>query len=1153
MHLVLGRAGTGKSELCFRAIVEAAKSDPLGSPLYWVVPRQSTFSVQRRVVCDSGLDGVSRVRVVSFESLGSELLAEVGGVAIPEVSRAGRQMILGHLLRQLQPELTFFGSSARQAGLSVELDDALSELERVGKSPEDLERAVEEIAADQTQSGAQSLLPKLRDLRLIYSRYLQYLGQERLDPHRRLMQVLECVRQSAQVAQSSFFIDDFYDFTEYERRLIAAIASTGASVTVTLLADPSQISGSAGSIAVSPLSLFHRTARAHRALLKSLSDAGTAVGSTTRLSCPFRFRTPVHEKLERELVQPPATHDIPQQAEPVVGLQLIEASDIESELHACAMQIRSFVARGMRHRDICVLARSIDVYDHLMTSIFGEHGIPFFVDRRRDASHHPLVRLVRAVIQLPLHDWPHDAMMTIVKSGLCGLSDADADFLENFVVENRVRGSRWIDLADWAYPGEMGDEENEGQSGVSWELDRVNKLRRQVVAPLKPLVAVMQTGKPVRVRDVAAALVNTLVAMNVPRTLVEWMKQADSTGRIEERLAHEQMWIETTELLDQLVDVLGDKQVSPGDFAIILESGLAGFDLGLTPPAIDQVLAGSIDRTRCGNPRAVLLLGMNQSQFPRVQGERTILTNDDRSLLSRRAIELEPDTRRALLDEDFLAYLALSRATEELVLLRHSTDASGQPLQPSIYWTQVRRMFPGQPVRSHSPGAHRFATGRQVVGSILRWARQPEAEDHASFIGSLYQWLATRPTQSDALARQIKHSWRALQYDNKARLDPATVAKLYPGTLNTSVSRLESFASCPFKYFAGSVLRLRERDTDEISPLDLGNLYHRVLEGLASELVKSNSSWHDRKQAETEKRIAELAESVGKELRGSILLDTARGGFLLDASQQAIRVVARALEALSGKSRFRPAGAEVCFGDLPTDALPPLELKTPKGRTVLIRGKIDRVDIVDARSAAVVVDYKSGKRELDLQQVYHGLALQLLTYLVVLLEHGTKLCGKPINPAGAFYVPVRRGLESLDHPEEKCELVATRDHPKGLINHEFLPDLDTDYPGGPGFKSSLYDAWVTDEGKLYSRWLLDNDTVGSLLKFVRAELCRLVDQLVDGVIVVQPYLLKQKTPCPNCEFHSVCRFEPDVNEYLRIGSLTKDQIWAQVKEAKHGQ
>src|SRR5439155_22246944 len=104
---------------------------------------------------------------------------------------------------------------------------------------------------------------------------------------------------------------------------------------------------------------------------------------------------------------------------------------------------RDLMLGGVRLRDIGVLARDLDHYQDLIDASFREHGIPYFADRRRSAAHHPLPQVIRAIFLLALHDWSHDAVMTLIKSGLCGLNLDQADEVENYVLLHRIRGAIW--------------------------------------------------------------------------------------------------------------------------------------------------------------------------------------------------------------------------------------------------------------------------------------------------------------------------------------------------------------------------------------------------------------------------------------------------------------------------------------------------------------------------------------------------------------------------------------------------------------------------------------------------------------------------------------------------------------------------------------
>jgi ATP-dependent helicase/nuclease subunit B len=180
-------------------------------------------------------------------------------------------------------------------------------------------------------------------------------------------------------------------------------------------------------------------------------------------------------------------------------------------------------------------------------------------------------------------------------------------------------------------------------------------------------------------------------------------------------------------LFDQLVDLLGDQTVELSDFVQTLESGLEQFDLALTPPTVDQVLVGQVDRTRSVEAKAVFVLGMAEGQFPRVAREDSVLSDAERRALVARSLNVQPDSERKLLDENLYGYLAFTRASETLVLTRAVADAKGNEIAPSVFWERVRGMFPDvvtQQRKESEAEAEDVATPRQLVTGLMRWARE---------------------------------------------------------------------------------------------------------------------------------------------------------------------------------------------------------------------------------------------------------------------------------------------------------------------------------------------------------------------------------------------------------------------------------------------
>jgi ATP-dependent helicase/nuclease subunit B len=730
VRFVIGRAGSGKTAHCFRAIVDACRADPLGPPVYWILPKQATFQAERELTCNSGLAGFCRARVLSFEQLGETILAECGGGAIPEVTPLGRQMLLGHLLRTHKSQLKFFSGVAHQPGLAAKLDATFAEFERSGKDEVALATAIDDLAnAEGAEGDARHLLDKLRDFRLLFGAYRAFLGQDRLDPHGRLNQMLTCLRTSHAFRGATVYVDGFAEFTDAERRTLAGLATIAHRVEVALLIDPESPTVRDPHHLPDEMGLFNKVERTYRQLYFAFAEAGVKVVEPLRLTEPRRFAEPALRHAEHFLF---SSSPVPW-ADDEPPVERIEAPDRRSEVDAVARRIRELLHDGkVRLRDIAVLVRDLEPYHELIDASFREHGIPYFVDRRRTAAHHPLVQFVRAAFQVARHEWPHDAVMTLLKSGLAGASLDEADELENYVLLHRIRGAAWGDGTPWTSRSltragrDDDDDDDDRAPSERIEAERADAIRQRFVGHVRLFVDRQRSAATRTVHQTVTDLFGLFERFGVRQTLAGWIEAADAAGEHEQRAEHEQVWAELVALFDQMVDLLGDEQLGIDDFVDVLETGLERFDLALTPPTVDQVLVGAVDRTRCPALDTVFVLGLNDGEFPRGVREDSVLSDAERRDLRRRNVELDPETDRRLLDEKLLGYIALTRASRRLIVTRPCADDAGRPTAPSRFWQDVGRMFHTRPcdrlTREHAADA--IGTPRQLVTRLMQWPRR---------------------------------------------------------------------------------------------------------------------------------------------------------------------------------------------------------------------------------------------------------------------------------------------------------------------------------------------------------------------------------------------------------------------------------------------
>jgi ATP-dependent helicase/DNAse subunit B len=1321
VQFVIGRAGSGKTRRCLAAILAALRDEPLGPPVYLILPKQATFQAERALACAAG--AFCRARVVSFEQLGREIFAWAGGNVIPEVTPLGRQMVIGHLLRQLKPRLRFFASSARQPGLAVELDAAFAEFERSGKTVAELDTIIDDLTvAGPVDVDGVSLLAKLRDLRLVYDAYTTFLGQERLDPHRRLQQVLGCLDGCPPLRGATVYVEGFTEFSDHERRLLAGLAKVAARLTITLpldpasplLCDPHALPDEAG--------LFLQPEQTYRRLWFTFAEENVTVEKPLRLTDAHRFAEPVLAMLERAMFPERVDHDPRHGAEPtlfdtgpasrqtgprasvlahgtpkhtpvdtvpgpdrsvdtIVGpdrspgchghvlmpvepgrappppVRLTLAPHRPAEVDAAARGIRALWRQGYRLRDIAVLVRDLEPYHALIDASFREHGIAHFVDRRRTAAHHPLLQFVRSVFQIVRFEWPNEAVLGLMKSGLAGLSLAEADEVENYVDAHRIRGEAWASPEPWSFRRRITRSEDANPETPDHP-ENADALRRRVVDRLRPTASLLRLNESLTVREIATELFTLLDRFRVREALAAWAAAAAAAGDPEQAAEHEQVWAEFADLADQMVDLLGAERVTLADFIDVLESGLERFDLALTPPTVDQVLVGQVDRTRTPKLKAVFLLGLNEGEFPRVAREPSVLTEPERKELRRRKVELDADRRRQLQDEDFLGYVAFTRASHRVIASRTRADDAGKPVNASRFWHRLRELVPDAPVeeipRDTRDEPRFMETPRQVLVGLMRWAREsaplaapsvtpapplspspgtpgeggervlasgaedphpnplpayrargPEGESAApslplsgtpgrgregsftcpgdepplsptlspayrgegemqaslvrcaplreqSFWPALYQWLATYPRDDDAIGTLRTIAWRAIGYANGATLAAELAERLFKTPFESTPRQLETFATCPFKHYLKYGLGLASREAAGVTNLDLSQVYHQVLDIVVKEVLERNADWQALGKTVTPDVIRTYAQAVGQALKGELMLSTARNKYLLGRVERTLNEVVASQAEMMRRGQFRPSFTGVAFGE--KGALPALRVTTPHGRHAVLHGSIDRVDVLPGGTHAAVFDYKLSAGPLSMQDVYYGMSLQLLTYLLVLQANGAELAGQPITPVAAFYLPLVRRIRDVKHPEDATSPDTPKFHlrvkPRGVFDATYLDALDQSLENGAF--SDVVVAYKSKDGGLGRRNasdVADPAEFAALLSFVMRRIGQLADQIVAGRVDIAPYWINRQTPCGRCDYRSVCRFETSVNRYTILQPLRREDVLKKLVEA----
>jgi CRISPR/Cas system-associated exonuclease Cas4 (RecB family) len=360
---------------------------------------------------------------------------------------------------------------------------------------------------------------------------------------------------------------------------------------------------------------------------------------------------------------------------------------------------------------------------------------------------------------------------------------------------------------------------------------------------------------------------------------------------------------------------------------------------------------------RYGEFDEVFLVGLVEGEWPQ-RASKSIFY--PASLLS----QLDwPDSRAALAGERaaFQDLMGLARRQVHLSTFELENDAI---IGPSVFLEDANRL--GLRTVVPPPRAH----SRMFVHEAL--ASDPI--ELSAVEGDASAWLLVRTARSEAAADRF--------HGAAASYKPAAY----------SVSSLERYLQCPFRFFSERVLSLEEDPEDEatLNPKELGIFVHEVFQRFFEEW---NRQGHLGITPENLPQAREIFREVIEPLLARLPED--------EAAVQRTRLLGSAADEGLAEAVFQVEAeweTPVLERLLEHSLNGEFEIRTDtETRRVALRGKADRIDLLQDRTFRII-DYKLS-RAPD-----RKLALQLPVYTVCTVQHLRQTRGEDWEPGQAGYI-----------------------------------------------------------------------------------------------------------------------------------------------------
>lgn len=1144
LRFIYGRAGSGKSRFCLESIKDRVeKLSHEDKKLIYLVPEQFTFQADKNLVYALGERGIHKVQVLSFTRMAHVVFSEVGGITKLHMNSAGRNMLLYKILEEVKEDLQVFKRASKQQGFINIMSLVISELKRYSVTARDLMITSNMVTDNEVLKG------KLQDISIIYEKFNTYLHKSHIDAEDALLMLSEKLNKCSIFHDAEVWVDEFSTFTPLQYKVLEELMKCAGRINITLTTD-----FLVGDRETDNTDVFMPVKKTESKLVKIASENNISYEKPICLDkeTSFRFKESKElSHLEKYFFYfPYRVYE-----EETKDLKLFRALNMYSEIQSTARDIiRLCRDENLRFNNIAVITRDLGNYEKLIRAIFSEYGIPCFIDKRRDINSNPLIILLSSVMEVFTRNWSYETVFRYLKTGLVDIRREEVDLIENYVLENGIRGKIWLE-EEWNYKFSESPENTDAEKRIQVA---INEIKNKITLPLIKLQNTVKGKKSIK--EICTGIYEFLNEIHAGEKVEQWVEAFKKENEFDRANEYSQVWNIVMELLDQLVKVLGDEVVKLEQFVKILSTGINEYDVGVIPASLDQVLVGSIERVKSHEVTALFIIGANDGVFPKISDEEGILNDRDRDVLKALGLEIASDTKAQAFEEQFLIYRALTIGGRYLRISYPIADFEGKSIRPSIIVSRLKKLYPKLKEDSDIIKKNNAGEVMELIAS-----EEPTFNELIASIGEVENNKEINPIWWDAFKwYRERKEWRemaerafaGLSYSNQVQtVSPAKIKKLYGTPLQLSVSRLEKFASCPFAYYVQYGLKASERKIYEFSMPELGTFVHEVLDKFSEDLGKENMTFREVTEEYAKQAIGQIVDEKVNEKSGYILNSSPRykymAGRLKKILVKSVNVISQQIK----RSSFNPTGYEISFGN--NGDYPPINVKLSETEEVELIGRIDRVDELQTEEGSYIriIDYKSGNKTFKLSDVYYGLQMQLLVYLDAILSNKDKYIKSGVIPGAILYFKLEDPIVKVENEEdeEKIEKTILKElKMRGLLlkDAKIIKAMDNSIKDNKGGNSLIIPAQIIGDNEV------GNNTSGATLeqfellrKYIRKTVTSLCRYMLEGDISISPYKKDKYTPCQNCSFQSICQFDRSIkdNNYKYLNEKKQDEVWELMK------
>ncbi len=613
------------------------------------------------------------------------------------------------------------------------------------------------------------------------------------------------------------------------------------------------------------------------------------------------------------------------------------------EVERVAQIIKQKVISGeCRYKEMTIALPNKD-YVSIIQKVFANLEIPCFIDERKKAEHHPLIKLILSYIDVIRKNFNTKALIAFAKNPyFCTQMDL-SDKFENYLIKYNITGYKVKQPFTLCSDSE--------------DLNLLNEFRENLISHFEKF-------------DV----LGLLEKLEVEKKNQDYANKLIELGEIEEGAICAQMYDATISLLSQMQLLLGDLKLSLKEYKSIFTSGISALEMSIIPQYNDAVFIGDYKQTALVKAKHLFIVGLTNN-VPNVQTDMSLLNDDDITTLENIKILVEPKINIVNHRNRENFALGLTAFDKSLYLSYPICDIDGSKMFKSEVLEDILKLVDYKPFE----GGNGYLTAKQGLKTFAKECG--EFSDGKTI--DLINASSFYSTGALSIAQNIIEKANANFQESLVSSKEILISN------EISPTAIEDYYKCPYMSFLSHALKLKKREEGGVDVLSVGSLMHQIFDEFVREIdtitdKESSDKLFDRiskKVLEREEYKKFLTESRSCMTIKRVLSESKKYCFETFMSFK--------------NSSFKVEKSEAKFGE--NGDYPPIKLLNG---AVKMKGKIDRVD--KANGYVRIIDYKTGSTDSSEKSLFAGIKLQLFLY-----GYAVSQKDKGENQvAGLYYLPV---------------------------------------------------------------------------------------------------------------------------------------------------